>query len=73
MSNRTTLRLGILRLSVAGLGCVGLLLVAAASYIASVLFWGWLLMLAIGNWGPGFWSYGWTITHWALLAPFVLG
>ena len=41
-------------------------------YALSVLFWGWLLMLGMGNWGPYHWSYLYTITHWALLCPFVL-
>lgn len=44
-----------------------------AIYVLSVLFWGWLLMLAMGKWGPYHWSYLYTITHWALLAPFALG
>lgn len=70
---QSTLRLGALRMSFAGVGCLGLILIWVALYAISVLWWGWLLMLAMGNWSPYHWSYLYTITHWALLAPFVLG
>ena len=58
-------------LSIASL-CIGFILLTTIVYALSVLFWGWLLMLGMGNWGPYHWSYLYTITHWALLCPFVL-
>ena len=48
------------------------MLIYAVVYALAVLFWGWLLMLAMGNWGPYHWSYLYTITHWGLLCPFAL-
>lgn len=62
-------------ISITGLGCFGYLLAIALSYAISVMWWSWLLMLAMGIWGPHGsyqWSYVYTCTHWGLLTPFVL-
>lgn len=75
----STVRLGILRLSLAGFGCVGLIALVAAIYAVSVLFWGWVLMLVLGavhsNWPHAVdaWSYRQCLFPWALLMPLVLG
>lgn len=80
MNKQSTIRLGLIRLSLGGIGCVGLLIILAALYAVSALFWGWALMLVLGAchvnpiWphtqGAGFWS---AVFPWGLVAPFVLG
>lgn len=71
MSRQYNVRLGPLKM--VATGCATALVLLLAAYVASVLFWGWLLTVFMGAFGPYHWSYLWTITHWALLAPFVLG
>lgn len=61
------------RLRLSGAGCLGALLVIAGVYVASVLWWGMWLYFGVHWSGAETWSYSYTITHWALLAPFVAG
>ena len=80
MTKSSTIRLGLIRLSLGGVGCVGMLFAFAALYAVSALFWGWVIMLILGAchvnpiWphthGNGYWS---AVFPWGLLAPFVLG
>ena len=80
MSKSSSLRLGLVRLNLAGVGCLGLLFIGAALYALSALFWGWVLMLILGAchvnpiWphahGGGYWS---AVFPWGLVAPLVLG
>lgn len=82
MSRSGTIRLGPIRLALAGVGCLGLLAIGLSLYAMSALFWGWVFMLihgaAVGGGdGPGYWTQPWGYWHsvipWGLLAPFVLG
>ena len=71
MSRTYNARLGPVK--VAEVGCAGLLAFFVVAYAIGWLFWSWLLTVAMGAWGPYHWSYFYTLSHWGLLCPFVLG
>ncbi len=73
MTKHSTLRLGILKLNLAGAGCFGLLAILAAIYVLSVLWWSFWLWEGVHWGGAETWSYWYTCTHWGALTPFVVG
>lgn len=82
MNREHTIRLGFLRVSLAGVGCLGMILFVLVIYLVSALFWGFIFMLIHGavvhaGMGPGYWTTPWGFSHsvipWGLIAPFILG
>lgn len=72
-SRSGTIRLGLLKISLGGVGCLGMLLIFLALYVVSVAWWSMWLMLAVHWANAANWSFLWTATHWGLLCPLVLG
>lgn len=71
-------------LTIPAVGCLGLLLIGAAVYVVSALFWGWAVMEvqalilkhSVGT-SPGYWTTPWgywqALVPWGMLLPFCLG
>jgi hypothetical protein len=52
---------------------IGWLLVIAAAFIVSDLFWSFWLWHGVHWSGAENWTYWYTVTHWGALTPFVVG